>query len=70
MVRGSAQLLIKTTRNTQGVQVMSLKKGQLVDKVEKLSETKISNIHRFKSKNFPSAGALLRAEDQGEQITF
>ncbi len=49
---------IKTTRVTQGVYVMSLRKGCKVSDVEKLSDLNIEDINRYRAKSIPAAGAL------------
>ena len=67
----SAQLLPKTTRNTIGVSVMSLKKKASLDRVVQLEESSIVNASRYRSRNIPTAGALLKDEDSLEkQISF
>ena len=67
----TAQLLPKTTRNTQGVSVMTLKKKAALSHVQTLEESGIANVSRYRTKTIPAAGALLKAEDTPEkQITF
>ena len=67
----TAQLLPKTTKNTIGVSVVSLKKKASVSQVQKLSESGITNPSRYRSRNIPTAGALLKEEDsQEKQISF
>lgn len=66
----TAMIPEKSTRDTQGVQVMSLKKNQYVAAVEPFDENKLANPHRFRTKNLPAAGALIRPEDEGEQLTL
>ena len=58
----------KTTKDTQGVGVMSLKKGQKVMTVRAYKEGEFAKAYRYKTKNLPAAGALLSAEDKGEQL--
>ena len=70
-VVSSAQLLPKTTRNTIGVTVMSLKKKASVVRAELLTQSGIVNASRYRSRNIPTAGALLKEEDSAEkQISF
>ncbi len=70
-VISTAQLLPKTTRNTQGVSAMSIKKKAVLDRVVKLEESGIVNVSRYRSRNIPTAGALLKEEDSSEkQISF
>ena len=67
----TAQLLPKTTRNTQGVAVMSLKKKAVLQDAATLEESGIVNAGRYRSKTVPTAGALLKPEDSPEkQITI
>ena len=67
----TAQLLPKTTKNTQGVAVMTLKKKALLSKVAFLEESGITNASRYRNKTIPTAGALLKEEDsQEKQISF
>ncbi len=57
---------VKATRSTQGVQVMTLKKSYTVDHVALLAQTTIVNKARYRARSLPAAGALLKAEDQGD----
>ena len=57
---------VKTTRATQGVQVMTLKKSYTADHAAPLSQTPIVNKARYRARSLPAAGALLKAEDQGD----
>jgi len=59
----------KTTKNTQGVQVISLRKN-LVTSVLPYTEGMVENPHRFRTKNLPSPGSFLKAQDLGEQLTL
>ena len=67
----TAQLLPKTTRNTIGVTVVSLKKKAALSRAVLLEESGIVNASRYRTKNLPTAGALLKEEDSPEkQISF
>ena len=67
----TAQLLPKTTRNTIGVTAMSLKKKAVLTGALRLEESGIVNASRYRSRNIPTAGALLKEEDSSEkQIAF
>ena len=67
----TAQLLPKSTRNTQGVAVMTLKKKATLRDAVLLSKSGIVNESRYRTKTIPSAGALLKEEDSAEkQQTF
>ncbi len=63
----TAQLLPKTTRNTQGVAVLTLKKKATLDTAVLLSASGIVNQSRYRTKTIPSAGALLKEEDSAEK---
>ncbi|MBR2889634.1 MAG: topoisomerase IV [Oscillospiraceae bacterium] len=70
-VFSTALLAPKTTRNTQGVAVLSLKKKAALSHAVLLKDSGIVNESRYRCKTIPAAGALLKAEDSPEkQITF
>ena len=67
----SAQLLPKTTRNTQGVAVMTLKRRAELKDAVLLEGSGIVNDSRYRTRTIPSAGAILREEDgPDKQQTF
>ena len=71
MICSTAQLLPKTTRNTQGVAVMTLKKKATLSHAVPLEGSGMTNESRYRTKTLPSAGAILKAEDMPEkQISF
>lgn len=71
MIFSTADLLPKTTRNTIGVAVMSLKKKAVLQNALPLEQSGIENQARYRMKTIPAAGALLREEDTREkQTTF
>ncbi len=71
VIFSTALLLPKTTRNTQGVAVMSLKKKAQVDRAVLLADSGIANAARYRCKAVPAAGALVKEEDSGnKQIEF
>ena len=71
LIFSTAQLLPKTTRNTQGVSVMALKKKAVLSHVMTMEESGITNESRYRTKTIPAAGALLKSEDTPEkQIKF
>ena len=71
LIFSTAQLLPKTTRNTQGVSVMSLKKKALVSQVIAVEGSGIVNESRYRTKTIPAAGAILKSEDtQEKQMNF
>ncbi len=71
VIFSTAQLLPKTTRNTQGVAVVSLKKKATVSHAALLETSGIANQSRYRTRTLPSAGAILKEEDLAEkQIQF
>ena len=66
LVFSTAQLAVKTTRSTQGVAVLTLKKNRLVDRAIWLEDSTIQNPARYRVRSLPAAGAVLRPEDAPE----
>lgn len=60
----------KTTKDTIGVGLLTLKKGQRLMNARDYKEGEFAKPHRYKAKNLPAAGALLSSDDEGDQITF
>lgn len=63
----TAALSLKATRSTQGVMVMKLKKNQLLTSVRPYAEGMFAKPGRYRAKSLPAPGALLSAEDKGEE---
>ena len=62
---------LKTSKNTQGVAVMRMKKGQYLESLEVYPEDLFSKPTRYRTKTFPALGAFLTEEDSGnEQLTI
>lgn len=66
----TASILPKTTKDTQGVAVMKLKKTHKVISLHLYQEGEFEKAWRFRAKNLPAAGAMLSEADIAEQITF
>ncbi len=66
----TAAISSKTTKDTQGVAVFTLKKGQRLMEVRPYVQGEFTKPYRYRTKNLPSTGALLSAEDSGEQMTL
>ncbi len=61
----------KTTKNSQGVAVMTPKKGSVVSELLLLSEAGIKNVSYYRTKNIPAKGSFLKEEDTGfEQMSL
>ena len=67
VIFSTAQLLPKTTRNTQGVGVVSVKKKAAVSHAVLAAESGIANQSRYRTRTLPSAGAILKPEDTSEK---
>ena len=63
----AALLGSKTTRATQGVAVLTLKKKFTLDYACPAEATGIANLARYRGRSLPAAGALLKAEDSEEK---
>jgi DNA gyrase subunit A len=67
----SGAVAAKAARDTQGVNVMTLKPGQSVVSVSDYSEGQFKNPHRYRVKTLPGAGMMPTDGDiGGEQLTF
>ncbi len=67
LVFSTALLGSKTTRTTQGVGVLTLKKKFTLDYACPADSTGIANLARYRGRSIPAAGALLKAEDSEEK---
>ena len=65
----SELLQAKSSRTTQGVQVLKMKPKYKLERVAPAAESGIQDMKRYKAKALPAAGALLRPEDRGETQT-
>ncbi len=66
----TAGILPKTTKDTQGIAAMKLKKTHKVLSIHIHFENEFEKEWRFRAKNLPAAGALPGEADIAEQITF
>lgn len=66
----SAMIAPKSTRDTQGVAVLTVKKNHFLESVAPFDENMLANPHRYRTKTLPSAGIKLREEDAGEQLSL
>ena len=63
----TAKIPLKTTKSTQGVQVMISKKGSVVANLLPADESGIENIDYYKTKNLPAMGTFLLEEDKKDK---
>lgn len=60
----TSQVPLKATKNTQGVQIMTLrKKGTKMIAIEEAQKTKLQNPKKYASKNLPAAGGIIKGEE-------
>ena len=62
--------MTKTSRNTQGVALMKLKKGHRVMSAEVYREGMLGVPDRYRAKTIPAMGQLPRTDETGEQMSF
>ncbi len=67
LIFNTALLAPKSTRSTQGVQVMTLKAKHRRTEAAAVEDAPLTNLPRYRCRAIPAAGALLREED-GEQM--
>ncbi len=66
----ASDLMTKTSRNTQGVALMKLKKGHRVISAAVYEEGMLKTPEHYRAKTIPSMGQLPRTDETGEQISF
>ncbi len=64
----TAAISSKTTKDTAGVNVLTVKKYHKLQSVRPYREGEFAKPHRYRTKTLPAAGAMLSAEDTGEQL--
>ncbi len=66
----TAAINLKTSRTTQGVAVMKLKKGQRVMSIKKYAEGTFSKPSRYRTRSLPALGAMPDTEDTAQQLSI
>lgn len=66
----STQIPEKATRTTVGVAVVTLKKNVRIESVRRADVLELSDPHRYRVRTLPTTGALVKADDIAEQISF
>lgn len=62
---------LKTTRTTQGVNVMTLRRGAVIKSASLAENSGFAEPKKYRPRNIPSAGSVIKDEDKGiEQISF
>ena len=67
LIFNTALLGAKSTRSTQGVAAMTLKKKYTLDYACLPDRTGIGNLARYRGRSVPAAGALLKTEDSDDK---
>ncbi len=70
LVFNSAMILPKSTRDSQGVQVMTLRNKALLASAEIVSEENSHELEKYRSKNVPAAGKPAKELGDSNQLTF
>jgi len=70
LVFSTACINPKTTRDSQGVQVLNSKKGSTMVKIKATDEVEFSNLNYYKTKNIPATGYYIKEEDKFSQLTL
>lgn len=71
LIINSSMISAKGVKNTQGINVMKLRKGNKVLEVEKYIDGDLKSPERYKAKRLPSSGQFPSEEDSvGEQLTI
>ena len=71
LILSTAVISPKTTKDTIGVGVMTMKRGQRLMSVRPYVEGEFAKPHRYRTKNLPALGAMPAPEDTaGEQLTL
>ncbi len=64
----TAAISPKTTKDTAGVNVLTVKKYHKLQSVRLYKEGEFVKPHRYRTKTLPAAGAVLSSDDTGEQL--
>ena len=67
LIVNTALLGVKSTRTTQGVALLTLKKRFTLDTVRLPEETGITDLARYRGRSIPATGALLKTEDSDDK---
>lgn len=70
LLLNTGAIAVKTTKDSMGVSVMTLKKGHRVSFVKEYTDGEFVKPARYRTRTLPAAGATLSADDVGEQLTL
>lgn len=69
LIFNTDQIALKTTRGSQGVQVLKGKKGSALTAVKTMKEAAITDPDYYRTKNIPAIGKYLKETDKTERQT-
>ncbi|HEX9060443.1 MAG TPA: DNA topoisomerase (ATP-hydrolyzing) subunit A, partial [Clostridia bacterium] len=64
LIFNTASINPKSTRDSQGVQVLLSKKGSFMTKIKRTDEVKLGDLDYYRTKNIPATGCYLKKEDE------
>lgn len=70
LVFNTAMILPKATRDSQGVQVMTLRKKALLASAQIIEDEQLPDLEKYRSKNVPAAGKPAKELGDSNQLSF
>ncbi len=70
LIFNSGSISPKSTKDSQGVAIMTLKKGHKTANITLYNENMFAKPARYRTKTLPAAGSTLSGEDSFDQISF
>jgi len=71
LIFNTSSINAKTTRSSNGVQVMKSKKGSYMSKIRELDQVVFEDFDYYRTKNIPAVGYFIKEEDKEEkQVTM
>ena len=70
LVFNTGMILPKATRDSQGVQVMTLRKKAVLESASVIVETETEQLEKYRSKSVPAAGKPAKELGDSNQLTF
>ncbi|MCX8131115.1 MAG: DNA topoisomerase (ATP-hydrolyzing) subunit A [Clostridia bacterium] len=71
LIFSTSNINSKSTRDSQGVQVLKSKKGSIMTAVKRVEEVGFKDLDYYRTQNIPAVGCYLKDEDQqDEQLTL
>jgi len=67
LIFNTLNISLKTTRDTQGIQVLKSKKGSILTAVKRIEESGIKDLDYYRTKNIPAVGCYLKDEDSEDK---